>query len=128
MDRQGVLTPEQEDWIIGLIFHIAKFNNKILQLVSKPLISLIIKGVDNYLLNKIKPDWKEDIIPVIDKAITGDVNGVRQLAVDFANKKVDIKYVSEDTEMEFVDSISRTIVTGAVVLTEYKKGLKDEKS
>ena len=127
MDRQGVFTSRQEDYIISMIFFFARFNNKILQWAAKPFISMVVRGVDNFILDRIRPDWKADIIPIVDAAANGHANIVRQLAVDWTNRKVNIRHVSEDTEMEFIDSISRVLVTGTRVFSEYRAGLRLEK-
>ncbi len=127
MNRQGVFTPVQEDFIVNMIFFFARFKNKVLQWAAKPFLGILVRGIDNFILDRIRPDWKADIIPIIDAAAGGHANVVRQLAVDWTNRKVNIKHVSEDTEMEFIDSVSRVLVTGTRVFSEYRAGLRLEK-
>lgn len=128
MNRKGLFTPEQENFLIEMIFFFAVFKNKFLKWAAKPIISMIIRGIDDFIFNRIRPDWKADIIPILDKAIQGQYNETRQLVTDWINKTYTIKHVNRDLQLEFFDSITRTIASGTVVLLEYREGIRNEKA
>jgi hypothetical protein len=124
MDRKGLFNEEQEAFLIGMVFYFANFNSKIWQFVSKPVIAMLIKGVDNFVLDKLSPELKSRVIPIINAAMERRVNHVQQLLVDWAATDVKIQYTSRDRRMEFADSVARAGVTGIALYAEYREGKK----
>lgn len=122
MNRKGILTKEQQAFLVEVIFFFAKFKNKALQWAARPIIAMIIEGIDDFILDKINPEWKARVIPIVDKGALGQFNEVRQLASDIAADEVKIPYTSRDRRMEFADSLSRTIVSGVALYSEYREG------
>ena len=89
-----------------------------------PIVSLIVKGVDNYVLDRISPEIKAILIPIGDALAEGRYNNVRELATDALNGKFTIKHASPDRQLEFVDSLGRTVVTGFALLADIRENKK----
>ena len=128
MDRKGLITPTQEsnyiESLVALVFLTANINNKWLRIGIKPIVSLIVKGVDNFVLDRIRPDVKAVLIPISDALAERRFNDVRTLATDALNGILTIKYASKDRQMEFFDSCGRTVVTGFALLADIRENKK----
>lgn len=128
MDRKGLFTPQQESnyiaSLVALVFMTANINNKWLKMAIAPIVSLIVKGVDNYVLDRISPEIKAILIPIGDALAEGRYNNVRELATDALNGKFTIKHASPDRQLEFVDSLGRTVVTGFALLADIRENKK----
>lgn len=128
MDRKGLFTPQQESnyiaSLVALVFMTANINNKWLKMAIAPIVSLIVKGVDNYILDRISPEIKAILIPIGDALAEGRYNNVRELATDALNGKFTIKHASPDRQLEFVDSLGRTVVTGFALLADIRENKK----
>ncbi len=58
-------------------------------------------------VTRINPGWKTPLIPIVDKALTGDIEQTRRLATDLMNSKIDIPGVQEDIELMMFDGFTR---------------------
>lgn len=108
-DRKGVFTTDHENFLIEIGVNLIKFNNKFLNLGKRQIVTLVIRGFDNFLLEKIRPDWKLDLIPLIDAGMAGDREEMRRCFVDVTNKRVDIKNLDEEQELQLFDGLFRAI-------------------
>jgi hypothetical protein len=128
MDRKGLFTPQQEAnyiaSLVALVFMMSNINNKWLKMAISPVVSLIVKGVDNFVLDRIRPDVKAVLIPIGDALAEGRLNDVRTLATDALNGVLNIKYASKDIQLEFLDSCGRTVVSGFALLADIRENKK----
>ncbi|HOI48458.1 MAG TPA: hypothetical protein PK167_04090 [Prolixibacteraceae bacterium] len=109
MERKGLFTPEQEEFIAEALDFFFKFKNPVIEKFDKTGFKMIVQAADNYGLDKIKPDWKTRIIPIVDAAIKADKEEVRRLVTDLMNEKIDIPNFDEETELMLFDSFTRFI-------------------
>lgn len=124
MDRKGVLLPDYEKFIADAIFQNIKFPNKLTKWLSAPVLLKIIQMLDNWALDRLPAKVKAMIIPFVDAAFNGKVDEMRRLAADIGANYLDIKHVSEDTELYMVDSWTRVLVSHTMAYAEYREGIK----
>lgn len=124
MDRKGVLLPDYEKFIADAIFQKIKFPNKLAKWLSAPVLLKIIQMLDNWALDRLPAKVKAMIIPFVDAAFNGKVDEMRRLAADIGANYLDIKHVSEDTELYMVDSWTRVLVSHTMAYAEYREGIK----
>lgn len=108
-ERKGLLTPEHEDYLAGVLDYFFTFKNAAMEKFDKMVFKLIIQAGDNNGLHRINPSWKETLIPIIDAAMAGDFNAVRQLTTDLLNGKIDLPFADEEIELRMFDSFTRFI-------------------
>lgn len=106
-ERIGFLTTEQEKLLAEALDEFLKFRNAIMEKMDGPLALLVIRGVDNRFADRINPEWKMPLIPIIDKAMEGEVEQTRQLVTDLMNSRIDIPGVDEDIELMMFDGFTR---------------------
>lgn len=107
--RKGLLTPEHEDYLAGVLDYFFTFKNAAMEKFDKMVFKLIIQAGDNNGLHRINPSWKETLIPIIDAAMAGDFNAVRQLTTDLLNGKIDLPFADEEIELRMFDSFTRFV-------------------
>jgi hypothetical protein len=106
-EREGFLTPEQEKLLAEALDEFLKFKNAIMEKFDGPVALIVIKGVDNRLADRITPVWKTPLIPIIDKALEGDIEETRKLVTDLVNEKIDIPGIQEEVELMMFDGFTR---------------------
>ncbi len=106
-ERVGFLTPEQEKLLAQALDEFLKFKNAIAEKFDGPVAMVVIKGVDNRFADRINPAWRTPLIPIIDKALEGDVESTRRLVTDLMNEKIDIPGVREEIELMMFDGFTR---------------------
>jgi hypothetical protein len=109
MERIGIFTPEQEKFITEVLKSFIKDKNKFMSWIKFFALKWIIKGVDNLGLDRIRNEWKSDLIPIVDAGMNKEYEKVRQLTTDLLNKKIDFKDINEETELRLFDSLTRFI-------------------
>lgn len=107
MERIGIFTPEQEKFIIEVLRVLIKDKNKFLSWIKIYALKWIVKGVDNLGLDRIKNEWKNDLIPIVDAGINKEYEKVRQLVVDLLNEKIDFKGLDAEQELMLFDGLTR---------------------
>ena len=108
-ERKGLLTSEHEEYLAGVLDYFFKFKNPVMEKYDKFAFKLIIQAGDNNGLHRINPSWKETLIPIIDAAMAGDFNAVRQLTTDLLNGKIDLPFADEEIELRMFDSFTRFV-------------------
>jgi len=108
-ERKGLLTPEHEEYLAGVLDYFFKFKNSVMERFDHMVFKLIIQAGDNNGLHRINPSWKETLIPIIDAAMAGDFNAVRQLTTDLLNGKIDLPFADEEIELRMFDSFTRFV-------------------
>ena len=108
-ERKGLLTPEHEEYLAGVLDYFFKFKNSVMERFDHMVLKLIIQAGDNNGLHRINPSWKETLIPIIDAAMAGDFNAVRQLTTDLLNGKIDLPFADEEIELRMFDSFTRFV-------------------
>lgn len=124
MSRKGLLLPKHEDFLAEVFDNLVKFKNPILESSDRTFFKLVIQALDNQGLDKIREDWKLDLIPIIDQAMEFKVEEVRRLATDLLNKRIDIPSLDEETELVLFDSFTRFAVAAIIW---YLEKVKNEK-
>jgi len=109
MERIGLFTPQQEQVVTEAMKTFIKPKNKFLGWIQAFGIKYLIKGIDNFGLDRIRGQWKTDLIPIIDAIWEKKYEQARQMITDLLNKKIDFKNVSEETELRWFDSLTRFI-------------------
>lgn len=104
-----MLTPEHEEYLAGVLDYFFKFKNSVMERFDHMVFKLIIQAGDNNGLHRINPSWKETLIPIIDAAMAGDFNAVRQLTTDLLNGKIDLPFADEEIELRMFDSFTRFV-------------------
>lgn len=107
MERKGVFTPEQEDFIVNALKEVIKVNNPFFNMFKGFALKMIVKGVDDIGLDKIEPSWKQKLIPIVDAAMQKQYEKVRQLVVDLLNEKIDFKGLDAEQEIMLFDGLTR---------------------
>lgn len=108
--RKGLLNQDQEEFLAGVLDEFFKFKNPLMETFDKVAFKLMIQVGDNTGLDKIKEQWKELLIPIIDAAVLLDVEETRRLATDALNRVIDIPELDEDTELMVFDAFTRFVV------------------
>ena len=123
MERIGLFTPKQEKIVIEAMKTFVKPKNKFLGWIQAFGIKYLIKGIDNFGLDRIKRQWKTDLIPIIDAIWEKRYETARQMITDLLNKRIDFKNVNEETELRWFDSLTRFITASLdhFIVTKIKK-------
>ena len=108
-ERKGLLTPEHEEYLAGVLDYFFKFKNVMMEKFDKMGFKLIIQAGDNNGLHRINPSWKETLIPIIDAAMAGNFESVRQLTTDLLNGKINLPFADEEIELRMFDSFTRFV-------------------
>jgi len=109
MERKGLFTPVQEDFLAKLLDDAIKFKNPFLEMVDGMMFKVIIQTADNNVLDKIPEIWKMELILLVDAAIAKQWNEVRALIVDLAVAKGDF-FNNKEASLLFFDGVSRMIM------------------
>jgi len=120
-ERIGFLTPDQEKLLAEALDEFLKFRNAIMEKMDGPVALLVIRGVDNRFADRINPEWKTPLIPIIDRALAGDIEQTRQLVTDMMNNKIDIPGVQEDIELMMFDGFTRFAAAAVAWYMERKR-------
>lgn len=120
-ERIGFLNPEQEKLLAEAVDEFLKFKNAIMEKVDGPVALFVIRGVDNRFSERVSPAWKTPLIPIIDRALQGDVEQTRQLVTDMMNSKIDIPGVQEEIELMMFDGFTRFAAAAVAWYIERKR-------
>jgi hypothetical protein len=110
MERKGLFTPQHEEFLSGVLDDFFKFKNPLIEKFDKMAFKLMVTTLDNQGLEKINPEIKADIIPLIDAAMGMQVEETRRLATDLLNKRIDIPKIDEETELMVFDAFTKFMV------------------
>jgi len=121
MERLGVFTPQQEKFLVKAISEFIKTKNKFWGWLAGYGLKLVIKGVDNFGLDRIGLEWKKDLIPIVDAAMTGRYEDVRTFVTDLLNKKIDLDFADEETELRWFDSLTKFFAASIDFFVQRKK-------
>ena len=110
MDRKGLFTPEHEEFLAGVLDDFFKFKNPLVEKFDSMAFKLMVTTLDNQGLEKINPEIKADIIPLIDASMGMQVEETRRLATDLLNKRIDIPKIDEETELMVFDAFTKFMV------------------
>jgi len=110
MDRKGLFTPQHEEFLAGVLDDFFKFKNPLVEKFDRMAFKLMVTTLDNQGLEKINPEIKADIIPLIDAAMGMQVEETRRLATDLLNKRIDIPKIDEETELMVFDAFTKFMV------------------
>lgn len=114
----GLLTKDEENFLIDLICSKITFKNRWLKMFKRTIVKKIILYADNTEAEKINASWKAELKPIIKAAIEKRYEDVRLYVNDLLNKKIDIKKIDEATELEAFDLSTKTIAIWIYILTK----------
>jgi len=77
---------------------------------------ILVRGVDNKILDGISPKWKELVIPVLDAALAKDYDKLRSGVVLAVNTPL-----GDDLEFLVYDTLVQFIITAVARYTDSKK-------
>ena len=120
-ERIGFLMPEQEKLLAQALDAFLRFKNGAMEKVDGPVALIVIRGVDNRFGERISPAWKTPLIPIIDAALSGKEETVRQLTTDLMNRKIDIPGVDEEIELMMFDGFTRFAAAAVAWYAEKRK-------
>lgn len=120
-EREGLFTPEQEEFLAEVLDTVFKFNNVLYEKFDKTVFKAILKVGDNSGLDKIPAAWKVKLIPIIDAAIAEDKELVRGLLVDLLNEKIDIPKLDDEQELMVFDAFTKFLATAIDYFVQKKK-------
>lgn len=109
MKRLGLFSPEQENLLIEAVGQHVKLKNKLYTKLAKYGVRVLIRGIDNFGFEKIRAEWRRDLIPIIDAAILGEKERVRGLTTDLLNKRINIRRFDDEQELILFDSITKCV-------------------
>lgn len=121
MERTGLFTPEQEDFLATTLDEFFKFKNPLIETFDKTFFKILVQTLDNKGIDKLNAEWKLDLIPVVDAALANDLSQVRLAATDLLHKRINIPGLDEDTELLVFDTFTRFIVAAVTWFVEKKK-------
>ena len=123
MERIGVFTPQQEQVVTDALKAFVKPKNKFLGWIQAFGLKYLIKGIDNFGFDRIRGEWKRDLIPIIDAIWEKRYEQARQMITDLLNNRIDFRNIDEELELRFFDSLTRFIATALdyLVVTKIKK-------
>ena len=119
--EKGLFTKEREKFLIDLACSKLNFKNKWIERFKRPVIRLIVRYGDNSLIDQLPQQWKSDLMPIIDRIIVKDYENARLYINDLINKHINLKKVSEPTELELIDSLTRLIKVLITIIDENSK-------
>lgn len=109
MNRLGLFNPAQEDLLIEAVGQHVKLKNKLYTKLAKYGVRVLIRGIDNFGFEKIRAEWRRDLIPIVDAAILGQKERVRGLTTDLLNKRINIRRFDDEQELILFDSITKCV-------------------
>jgi hypothetical protein len=123
MNRKGLLLPEYEEFISEAIWDLVKDSKPkwLPKWVSMKGILLVVRSIDNLILDRMPQNLKSTFIPFIDAAFKGKVEEMRRLATDVIAGLIDWKGVTKDTQLYVYDSGTRFIVSVTMAFAEKRK-------
>lgn len=123
MERIGLFTPTQEKIVTDALKAFVKPKNKFWGWVQAFGLKYLIKGIDNFGFDRIRGEWKTDLIPIIDAIWEKRYEQARQMITDLLNKRIDFKNIDEETELRFFDSLTRFVATALdyFIITKIKQ-------
>lgn len=118
--RKGVITPEQESFLAEVLDFWLKFKNPMIEKLDGPTLKLIVRAADNNGAERLPQQWKDELIPIIDAAMSKDFEKVRGLAADLLNKKIDIPNLDDYMETIVFDSFTKFVVAAITYFMQNK--------
>ena len=106
-EREGLFTPEQEEFLAIVLDDLFKFKNPLYEKFDKMVFKTLLRVSDDSGADKLNPEWKAKLIPIIDAALKQDVESVRQYTTDLLNEKIDIPKLDEEQELLVFDAFTR---------------------
>jgi hypothetical protein len=111
---KGIISPQGEELIAELLDEKVKWKNPLMERLDGKMFQVVIKTIDNTLLEKIPPEWQSPIEPVIEAALTKDWELAAELISELVANKVDIPWLDEESEHLLFNAIL-SFVTGLIM-------------
>lgn len=106
--REGLFTPQQEEFLAKLLDELFDFKNFIVESVDGMLFKMLIQTADNQLLNKIPEEIKTYLRNMVDAAMNRQWEEVRKNSVDLGVAKANF-FKNSEASLRFFDGFSRML-------------------
>ena len=106
---EGLLTKEQEDFIVDLIYDKVNVDNWFFKLFKRPIITKVVRAVDDWGLDYIPDTWKQELRPIVTDGMNKDWAGVQTKVDELINKEIDLKGIDEAQEAKMIELTTKTI-------------------
>jgi hypothetical protein len=118
--RKGILLPEYEVFISEAVWDLVKDHKPkwLPKWISMQGVNLVVKSIDNLILDKMPAKLKATFIPFVDAAFKGKIEEMRRLFTDVIAGLVDWRGVSKDTQLYVYDSGTRLITSVTMAFAE----------
>ena len=102
MDRKGILTKDDERWLARAVASKLKFKNAFLSLVKRPLLVVLIKILDNIIIEKHVPEkFRNPLKEVIEAGKVRDKVRIARIL----NDKIDLSFLGMWEQQVFEGSV-----------------------
>lgn len=109
MYERGIFTKKHELFLADMLADKIHFKSAILEKFKKRIFRFAIRMVDNFGFDRLKEAWKQELLPIVDAAVNGNVESVRLYVNDLLNKKIDIPGMDESRELELIDHQTKSL-------------------
>jgi len=109
MDRKGLFTPQQEDFIAKLLDDMVKFRNPLLEMVDGMVFKVLIQTADNQVLDRIPEQFKDDLRGLVDSAIEQQWEETRRLFTDALVKHANF-FNNAESSLLFFDGMTKLVM------------------
>jgi len=121
MERIGLFTPHQEKFLAQALKSAVKAKGKFMKWIMAYAILYIVKGLDNFALDRIGANWKVSLYPIIDTAMAGEYEQCRRYVTDLLSENIDFKRTSQETELRLFDALTRFLAAAIDHFIEQKQ-------
>jgi len=97
MEEKGILTPEQEKKLAGMLDELIKLKG-ILEMIDGLVFKALITFVDDKFADKLKEEIKVKLAALVDAVMAEDLPLCETLAADVINSLIDIPGLDEEAE------------------------------
>ena len=102
---EGIISPDGEKMLAKLADEKIEWKNPILEAVDGKMFLIVIKAIDNNLLERIPEEWQSPVESIIEAAINEEWELAGELVSEFANTKIDIPFLDEESEALLFNAI-----------------------
>ncbi len=111
---KGLISPEGEEMLARLADEKVNWKNPIMESVDYRMFLIVIKTIDNNLLERVPEEWQSPLEPIIAAALNEEWELAGTLVADLANEKIDIPFLDEESEAMLFNAII-SLVLGLIM-------------
>lgn len=107
----GIISPEGEKLIAQFFDDKVQWKSKILEKLDGKFFLILIRVIDNKLLDKIPDDWQNPLEPIIEAALDHNYPKCAKLIAELTDQKIDFPFLDDGSEKLFFESIFNLILS-----------------